>query len=151
MKKIGLIGGMSWESTQVYYHLINTKVRERLGGFHSSKCVIESVDFAQIESLQHQGDWSELNRLMIICAQNLENAKAELIILCTNTMLLCSEAIIENTKIPFLHIATATGGEKKKSNLGKVLLLGTRFTMEKDFYKKLLRESFQIEVIIPQD
>ena len=109
MKKIGLIGGMSWESTQVYYKIINEKVRELLGGFHSSKCVIESVDFAEIEKLQHKDDWDSLNKIMVDSAKNLENSKADIIVLCTNTMHLCSEEIIKNISIPFLHIAVATG------------------------------------------
>ncbi len=149
MKKIGLIGGMSWESSQVYYEIINKKVREVLGGFHSSKCVMESVDFAEIERLQHLGDWSTLNRIMIESARNLENAKAEIIVLCTNTMHLCSEEIINNINIPFLHIAVATGKKIKGKNINKVLLLGTKFTMEKDFYKNILHNDFGIEVIIP--
>ena len=151
MKKIGLIGGMSWESSQVYYSIINTKVRGLLGGFHSSKCVMESVDFAEIEKLQHKGDWNTLNKLMVNCAKNLENANAEIIILCTNTMHLCSEAIVNNITIPFLHIAEATGNQIKHRNINKVLLLGTKFTMEKDFFKKILIENFNIEVIIPSE
>ncbi len=149
MKKIGLIGGMSWESSQVYYEIINKKVREVLGGFHSSKCVMESVDFAEIERLQHLDDWSTLNRIMIESARNLENAKADIIVLCTNTMHLCSEEIINNINIPFLHIAVATGKKIKERNINKVLLLGTKFTMEKDFYKNILHNDFGIEVIIP--
>lgn len=109
MKKIGLIGGMSWESSLVYYKIINEKVREILGGFHSSKCVMDSVDFAEIEKLQHQGDWDALSSLMVASAKNLEKAGADIIVLCTNTMHLCSEEIIKNTNIPFLHIASATG------------------------------------------
>ena len=149
MKKIGLIGGMSWESSQVYYEIINKKVREVLGGFHSSKCVMESVDFAEIERLQHLDDWSTLNRIMIESARNLENAKADIIVLCTNTMHLCSEEITNNINIPFLHIAVATGKKIKERNINKVLLLGTKFTMEKDFYKNILHNDFGIEVIIP--
>ncbi len=151
MKKIGLIGGMSWESSAVYYEIINNKVKEILGGFHSSKCVMESVDFAEIERLQHEGDWNTLDKLMINCAKNLENAQAEIIILCTNTMHLCSEEIIKNITIPFMHIAEATGRAVKKKNINKVLLLGTQFTMEKDFFKKILNEDFNIEVIIPDE
>lgn len=151
MKKIGLIGGMSWESSQVYYKIINEKVREVLGEFHSSKCVMESVDFAEIEKLQHEEDWDSLNRLMVDCAKNLENAKADIIVLCTNTMHLCSTEIIKNVSIPFLHIAVATGEKIKQQNISKVLLLGTKFTMEKDFYKKVLNEDFGIEVITPNE
>jgi aspartate racemase len=151
MKKIGLIGGMSWESSQVYYKIINEKVREALGGFHSSKCVMESVDFAEIEKLQHEEDWDSLNKLMVNSAKNLENAKADIIVLCTNTMHLCSTEIIKNVSIPFLHIAVATGKKIKEQKISKVLLLGTKFTMEKDFYKKVLIEDFGIEVITPNE
>lgn len=151
MKKIGLIGGMSWESSKVYYEIINKKVREVLGGFHSSKCIMESVDFAEIERLLHNNDWNSLNKLMISSAKNLENANADIIILCTNTMHLCSEEIIKNISIPFLHIAETTGNQIKKQNINKVLLLGTKFTMEKDFYKKILNNNFDIEVMIPNE
>lgn len=151
MKKIGLIGGMSWESTQVYYELINKKVRETLGGFHSAKCVLESVNFAEIEKLQHADDWASLNGMMAEAAQNLKNAKADVIVLCTNTMHLCSEEITKSVNIPFLHIAEATGAKIKEQNLSKVLLLGTKFTMEKDFFKSILLEQFGIEVIIPNE
>lgn len=149
MKKIGLIGGMSWESSLLYYKLLNEKIREIKGGFHSAKCVIDSVNFAEIEKLQHQGDWAALNGLMAKSAKNLENAGAEIIILCTNTMHLCSQSIVNEIKVPFLHIAEATGEEIKKHSIKKILLLGTKFTMEKDFYKKLLKEKFQIDVLIP--
>ncbi|NNL02669.1 MAG: aspartate/glutamate racemase family protein [Eudoraea sp.] len=151
MKKIGLIGGMSWESSMVYYKIINERVREVLGGFHSAKCIMESVDFAEIEKLQHKGDWESLNSIMVESARNLENAKAELIILCTNTMHLCSEQIIKNVNIPFLHIANATGSKIKLNNIKKVLLLGTKFTMEKEFFGEILRNDFDIEVIIPNE
>lgn len=150
MKKIGLIGGMSWESSLVYYKIINERVRDVLGGFHSANCVIESVDFAEIEKLQHEGDWESLNSIMVDAARNLENAKAELIILCTNTMHLCSEEIINNVNIPFLHIANATGSKIKLKNIKKVLLLGTKFTMEKEFFGDILRNDFKIDVIIPK-
>jgi aspartate racemase len=149
MKKIGLIGGMSWESTLVYYKLINEKVKEKLGGFHSCNCILESVDFAEIVKLQHCGDWNQLDKIMAKAARNLENAGAEIIILCTNTMHLCSDSIRNEISIPFLHIAEATGNEIKKQNIKKVLLLGTKFTMEKDFYKNTLKEKYAIETIIP--
>lgn len=151
MKKIGLIGGMSWESSLVYYKIMNEKVREILGGFHSSKCVLESVDFAEIEKLQHNGDWNSLNKIMADAAKNLQNANADIIVLCTNTMHLCSEAITTNISIPFLHIAAATGKKIKDQNIKKVLLLGTKFTMEKDFFKQILKDDFDIEVIIPNE
>ena len=151
MKKIGLIGGMSWESSLVYYKIINERVREVLGGFHSANCIMESVDFAEIEKLQNEGDWESLNTIMVDAARNLENGKAELIILCTNTMHLCSEEIIKNVNLPFLHIAEATGKKIKLEKLKKVLLLGTKFTMEKEFFSEILRDDFDIEVIIPNE
>ena len=149
MKTIGLIGGMSWESSAVYYNLINQKVRQLLGGFHSCKSVMVTVDFAEIEVLQHKEDWASLDKMMVASAQQLEAAGAEIIVLCTNTMHLCSPAIIQNISIPFLHIAEATGMEIVNQKLKKVALLGTRFTMEKDFYSKYINENFGIEVIIP--
>lgn len=149
MKTIGLIGGMSWESSLVYYKLINTLVKEKLGGFHSCKSVMVTVDFAEIEKLQHEGDWDSLNRLMTRAAKQLEAAGAEITVLCTNTMHLCSEAITTATNIPFLHIAQATGIAIQEIGLSKVALLGTKFTMEKDFYKTYLTDHFNIEVLIP--
>ena len=149
MKTIGLIGGMSWESSVVYYELINKKVKEILGGFHSCKSIMVSVDFAEIEILQHQGNWASLDKMMAASAKQLELAGAEIIVLCTNTMHLCSHAIIENISIPFLHIAEATGMEVVEKNIKKVALLGTKFTMEKDFYKGFLFDKFGIEVIVP--
>ncbi len=149
MKKIGLIGGMSWESSLVYYKLLNEKVRELRGGFHSARCIMESLDFAQIESLQHQNDWTSLNKLMAEAAGNLEKAGADLIVLCTNTMHLCQEAIREAGSIPFLHIASATGQRIVEQKLRTVALLGTKFTMEKDFYKQVLADEFGIQTLVP--
>jgi len=149
MKTIGLIGGMSWESSLVYYKLINTKVKELLGGFHSCKNIMISVDFAEIEKLQHENNWIALDKLMSDAAKQLELAGADIIILCTNTMHLCSNAILKNISIPFLHIAEATAQEIVKNKLTKVALLGTKFTMEKDFYKQILINDFGIEVLIP--
>ena len=151
MKTIGLIGGMSWESSAVYYELINKKVREILGGFHSCKSVMVTVDFAEIEKLQHKNEWKILDSMMVESAKQLELAGADIVVLCTNTMHLCSDAIIKNISIPFLHIAEATGLKIKSKNLKKVGLLGTKFTMEKDFYKEYILNSFGIEVIIPSD
>ncbi len=151
MKTIGLIGGMSWESSAVYYKLINTIVREKLGGFHSCKSVMVSVDFAEIEKYQHLEDWNTLNNLMVNSAKKLETAGADLIVLCTNTMHLCAPEIIKNTSVPFLHIAEATGTIIAARKLTKVALLGTRFTMEKDFYKTVLKEKYGIDVIIPSE
>lgn len=149
MKTIGLIGGMSWESSIVYYEIINKKVNELLGGFHSCKSVMCSVDFAEIEKLQHEDKWDELNVIMVQSAKQLERAGADLVVLCTNTMHLSSSEIIKNISIPFLHIAEAVGDEIAKRGLKKVGLLGTKFTMEKDFYKAVIHNKFGVEVIIP--
>jgi aspartate racemase len=151
MKTIGLIGGMSWESSAVYYNLINKKVKEILGGFHCAKSVMVTVEFDEIQRLQHIEDWKSLDAIMVKSAKQLEAAGADIVILCTNTMHLCSPAIIENISIPFLHIAEATGMKIAEMGLKKVALLGTRFTMEKDFYKTYISEKFGIEVIIPEE
>lgn len=151
MKKIGLIGGMSWESSLVYYQIINESIRERLGGFHSARCIMESVDFSEIEKLQHQNDWGALDGIMVNAARNLENAGAELILLCTNTMHLCSAAIINGISIPFLHIAHATGMKIQSQGIRKVLLLGTKFTMEKSFFKDIMETEFELEVLVPNE
>jgi len=149
MKTIGLIGGMSWESSIVYYEIINRKINEILGGFHSCKSIMYSVDFAEIEKLQHENRWGEMDLLMADSAKKLETAGADIIVLCTNTMHLCSDAIIRNISIPFLHIAEAVGIEMSERKIRKAGLLGTRFTMEKDFYKEILKERFGVDLIIP--
>ena len=151
MKKIGLIGGMSWESSLVYYRIVNEQVRENLGGFHSCHCVMESVEFAEIEKLQHQNNWNALNEIMANAARNLERAGADIIVLCTNSMHLCSKAITESVDIPFLHIAEATASAIRDSRIQKVLLLGTRFTMESTFYSSVLQTDFGIGVMIPNE
>jgi len=151
MKIIGLIGGMSWESSAVYYATINRKIKEILGGYHCAKSVMVTVDFAEIQDLQHKEDWKSLDQIMVNAAKQLEAAGAGLVILCTNTMHLCSPAIIENISVPFLHIAQATGEKIAGTGLKKVALMGTRFTMEKDFYKSFLINQFGIEVIIPEE
>ena len=151
MKTIGLIGGMSWESSAVYYELINQKVKELLGGFHSCKSVMVTVDFAEVEKLQHDDDWGALDKMMAKAAKQLELAGADIIILCTNTMHLCNDAIKSAISIPFLHIAEATAQEITKQQLKKVALLGTRFTMEKDFYKDILIKKYGIKVLIPTE
>jgi len=151
MKTIGLIGGMSWESSAVYYNIINRKVREVLGGFHCAKSIMLTVEFAEIQRLQHTENWKALDEIMVKSAKQLEAAGADFVVLCTNTMHLCSPAIIENITIPFLHIAEATGMKIAEMGLKKVALLGTRFTMEKDFYKTYIRNRFGIDVIIPTE
>ena len=151
MKKIGLIGGMSWESTQIYYKIINEKIREILGGFHSAKCVMESVDFSEIQKLQSKDDWNTLDEMMVAAATNLKNAQAEVLVICANTMHLCSHAITQEVQLPLLHIAEATGEKIKEAGLNKVLLLGTKFTMERDFFKEILIKKFGLEVLIPNE
>lgn len=151
MKTIGLIGGMSWESSAVYYSIINRKVREILGGYHSAKSAMVTVDFNEIQTLQHTEDWNALEIIIVKSAKQLEAAGADFVVLCTNTMHLCSPAIIENISIPFLHIAEATGMKIAEMGLKKVALLGTKFTMEKDFYKTYIFNKFGIEVIIPTE
>lgn len=150
MKTIGLIGGMSWESSKLYYEFLNTHVKELLGGSHSAKCVMVSVDFSEIETLTFKGDWNAIGELMKLAAQNLEKAGADIILLCTNTIHLVSAYISENVTIPFLHIATTTGEAIRELGLKKVGLLGTKFTMEKDFYTKTLSTDFGLEVLIPR-
>lgn len=148
MKKIGLIGGMSWESTLLYYELINKKVKATLGGLHSADCVIESVDFSEIAELQAKDDWKALDDLMISRAKKLEGSGAELLMICANTMHLCVEAIEKHTNIPIVHIAEVTADQIKEAQLDKVALLGTKFTMEKDFFKNILINK-GIDVIVP--
>ena len=151
MRTIGLIGGMSWESSQEYYRIINETVKERLGGLHSAKLIMYSVDFEEIERLQHQGKWKELTELMIDAAQRVEKAGAAFVVLCTNTMHKMADEVQKNIKIPLLHIADATAEKIKEKGLRKIGLLGTKFTMEEDFYKGRLKEKHGLEVIIPSE
>ena len=151
MKTIGLIGGMSWESSSEYYRIINETIKEKLGGLHSAKCILHSVDFEDIANLQHQGKWEELTKLMIDFAQKLERAGADLIVICTNTMHKMAEEIQNNINIPLLHIADVTAEKIIEKGLSKLGLLGTEFTMEEDFYKKRLKERYNLDVIIPSD
>lgn len=151
MKIIGLIGGMSWESSLEYYRIINEAAKEKLGRFHSAKSLMYSVDFEEIEILQHQGKWDKATELMIDAAQRVEKGGADLVIICTNTMHKMADEVQKSLKIPLLHIADATAEEIKKQGLKKVGLLGTKFTMEEDFYKGRLSEKFGLEVIIPNE
>jgi len=151
MKTIGLIGGMSWESSIEYYRIINQEVRRKLGGTHSAKSMMISVDFAEIEKLQHESRWGEATEMLVAAAKNLEVAGADLIVLCTNTMHKMAGAIMENTHIPFLHIADATAEKVKAAGIIKIGLLGTRFTMEEDFYKKRLIDNFGLDVLVPDE
>ncbi|NQT79207.1 MAG: aspartate/glutamate racemase family protein [Candidatus Aminicenantes bacterium] len=151
MKVIGLIGGMSWESSLEYYRIINEATKEKLGRFHSAKSLMYSVDFEEIEILQHQGKWDKATELMINAAQRVEKGGADLVIICTNTMHKMADEVQKSIKIPLLHIADATAEEIKKQGLKKVGLLGTKFTMEEDFYKGRLSGKFGLEVIIPNE
>ena len=150
MKTIGLIGGMSWESSIEYYRLINEGVQKRLGGVHSARSVMVSVDFGEIERMQHEGRWAEACQAMVAAARAVEQGGADFIVLCTNTMHKDAGSIQQNTHIPFLHIADATGERIRQAGLQTVGLLGTRFTMEEDFYKDQLVENYGLDVIIPQ-
>ncbi|MCA1293229.1 aspartate/glutamate racemase family protein [Paenibacillus sp. alder61] len=149
MKTIGLIGGMSWESSLLYYQIINQRVNEKLGGLHSAKSLMYSVDFDEIKSLQYQGKWDEATKLMMDAAQKLESGGADFIVICTNTMHKMANEVEEAVTIPLLHIADATAKEMVKDGRQKVALLGTAFTMEQDFYKGRLRDKFGLEVIVP--
>ena len=150
MKTIGLVGGMSWESTLEYYRVINQYTKERLGGFHSAKVVLYSVDFAEVESQQHEGRWDDLTRLMIDAAQRVERAGAEVLVICTNTMHKMADDVQGKIRIPILHIVDAAAEAIKSRSIKKVGLLGTRFTMEQDFYKQRLIRNHGLEVIIPE-
>lgn len=148
MKTIGLLGGMSWESTQTYYRLINEGVRSRLGGLHSAKLVLYSVDFAEIEALQHQGDWPATARILSAAALSLQNAGADFLMIGTNTMHKVAPEIEQAVRIPLLHIADATANVLTEDGITRVGLLGTRFTMEQAFYRERL-EAAGIEVVTP--
>ncbi|WP_417665442.1 aspartate/glutamate racemase family protein [Pseudidiomarina sp.] len=148
MKTIGLIGGMSWESTQTYYRLINQKVREQLGGLHSAKLILYSVDFAEIEPLQHAGDWAGTADILTEAAQALESAGADFIVLCTNTMHKVAPEIELGVNIPLLHIADATAKALQHDDIKAVGLLGTKFTMEQEFYRERI-EDYGICVVVP--
>jgi amino-acid racemase len=148
MRTLGLLGGMSWESTLPYYRYVNERVREKLGGLHSAKLVLYSVDFAEIERLQQIGDWDTAGRVLADAAQALERAGAEALVLCTNTMHLVLGAIEPAIGIPILHIADATARRIRAAGIDKVGLLATRFTMEQDFYRGRLEEN-GLAVLVP--
>lgn len=149
MKTIGLIGGMSWESSLEYYRIINETTKARLGGLHSARCIIYSVDFAEIEALQHQNRWEDAAQILIAAAKSIERAGADFILICTNTMHKLAPEIQEQIYIPLVHIADATAQSIKAAGLRKIALLGTRFTMEEDFYKGRLTRQYGLQVIIP--
>ena len=149
MKTIGLMGGMSWESSIEYYRIINETAKARLGGLHSAKSIMYSVDFAEIEVLQHQGKWAEAARVLIDAANKLENGGADFLVLCTNTMHKVAGEIQANVNIPLLHIADPTAQLIKAAGIQKIGLLGTRFTMEEEFYKGRLAEKYGLQVSVP--
>lgn len=151
MKTIGLIGGMSWESSLAYYRTINETVKRRLGGLHSAKSIMYSVDFAEVETLQHQGRWPEAAKLMVKAAQGVERAGADLLVLCTNTMHKLADDIENSIQVPFLHIADATAEKVRSRGMEKVGLLGTRFTMEEAFYCGRLTDRHGLGVVTPDE
>lgn len=150
MKTIGLIGGMSWESTITYYQVINQTIKEKLGGLHSAKCILYSVDFDEIEKCQADGNWAKSAAILSKAAVALELAGADFIVICTNTMHKIAPEIKSLIQIPILHIAEMTASELKKANIKTVGLLGTKYTMQQDFYKAVLEEN-GVEVLIPND
>lgn len=149
MKTIGLLGGMSWESTVTYYQLINHKVKEKLGGLHSAKICLYSVDFSELEQLQHQAKWDEAGALLAKAAQRVEASGADFLIICTNTMHKVADQIQRAISIPVIHIIDATAAQLVRNKVKKIGLLGTKFTMEEDFYKARLLKNYDIETIIP--
>ena len=150
MRTIGLLGGMSWESTCSYYKIINEEVRNRLGALHSAKLVLYSLDFADISELQHRGDWDGATKELIHGAERLSAAGADCLVICTNTMHKVADAVSSAIRIPLLHIADATAQRLNKYKISKVGLLGTRFTMEQDFYRNRLIDK-GLEVVIPKE
>ena len=150
MKTIGLIGGMSWESTITYYQVLNETIKQVLGGLHSAKCILYSVDFEEIEKCQANGDWDRSAEILSDAAQSLEKAGADYIVICTNTMHKVADEIERHIHIPLLHIAEMTAVELEKSGITKVGLLGTKYTMQQDFYKCIL-ENRGIHVVIPNE
>lgn len=150
MKTIGLIGGMSWESSIEYYRIINETAKAKLGGLHSAKSLMVTVDFAEIEKLQHEDRWDEAGEILAKCAQDLERGGADFIVLCTNTIHKLTDQITASVKIPFLHIADATAEKIIAAGMKRIGLLGTRFTMEHDFYKGRLIQDFGLDVIVPE-
>ncbi len=149
MKTIGLIGGMSWESTLSYYKIINEVIKQKLGGYHSAKCILYSVDFHEIEECQSRGDWEKSGEILAAAALALQTAGADYIVICTNTMHKVVDRIQQKITIPVLHIAEATAAALQKQGIAKVALLGTKYTMQQDFYKSKLIDA-GLEVLIPE-
>lgn len=151
VKTIGLLGGMSWESSLEYYRIINETVKERLGGLHSAQCLMYSFDFAEIEALQMAGDWAGATARMVTAAQQLERGGAQCLVICTNTMHKMAGDVQAAVDIPLIHIADPTAAAIQGDDLGTVALLGTRFTMEQDFYRGRLEQSFGLKVLLPDE
>ena len=151
MKTIGLLGGMSWESTLTYYQEINQGVKQRLGGLHSAQIVLYSVDFDPIEKLQHHGDWGASAEILAGAARSIEAGGADFFLICTNTMHKVADAVQAAVKIPLLHIADATADVLVNDGIRRVGLLGTAFTMEQDFYKGRLVEKYGLDVLVPDE
>ncbi len=151
MKTIGLLGGMSWESSLEYYRIINEEVKNRLGGLHSAQCLMYSFDFADIEALQMAGDWTSATQRMIGAAQQLERGGADCLVICTNTMHKMAAAVQAAISIPLLHISDPTAAAIRAQGVQTIGLLGTKFTMEQDFYKGRLVEKFGLKVLVPND
>ena len=151
MKTIGLLGGMSWESSLEYYRIINRTVKRRLGGLHSAQCLMYSYDFAEIEALQHADEWVKLTRLMIDGVQHLQDGGAEFLVICTNTMHRMADEIEQATGLPLLHIADAAAAAIHAQRLSTVGLLGTQFTMTGDFYRTRLEKQHSLRVLIPNE
>jgi aspartate racemase len=151
MKVIGMLGGMSWESTAEYYRIVNEAVRARLGGQHSAKTLLYSVDFHDVERLQREGRWDEADALMVECARRLERGGADFLVICTNTMHRSAPAVERAVGLPLLHIADATAERVKGAGVKRLGLLATRFTMEQDFYKGRLAERHGLEVLVPEE
>ena len=149
LRTLGLLGGMSWESTLPYYRLINQTVRERLGGLHSARLLLYSVDFAEVERLQHAGDWDAAGALLGRAARSLRDGGAQLLVICTNPMHKGAGAVEQAAQLPLLHIADPPGAAIRTAGLGRIGLLGTRFTMEQDFYRQRLQQQHGLEVLVP--
>ncbi len=149
MKTIGLVGGMSWESTAHYYRLVNELVKARLGGLHSARCILSSVDFAEIEPLQRAARWSDAGAILHRAALGLERAGAELLLICANTMHKVAAEVVEGVRIPLVHIADVTADAVHAAGLRRAALLGTRYTMEEDFYRERLSARHGLELLVP--
>ncbi|MDQ3849289.1 MAG: aspartate/glutamate racemase family protein [Actinomycetota bacterium] len=150
MRRIGLLGGMSWESSAEYYRFVNEAVRERLGGLHSADCVLRSLDFADVEELQRSGRWREAAELLAAEARGLVDGGAELLVLCTNTMHKVADAVADAVPVPFVHIADTTADAVRAAGLSTVGLLGTAYTMEQAFYVGRLQEAHGLRVLVPR-